>query len=50
MDETWVSLCHKPRKVYAPKRARNILGSVSNTRETLTFEACVNVMGNEFPQ
>ena len=49
MDETWISLCHKPSKVYAQKGARNILGRVSNTRQTLTFVACVNAMGNEVP-
>ena len=49
MDETWVSLCHKPSKIYAQKGARNILGRVSNTRKTLTFLACGNAIGNEAP-
>ena len=49
MDETLVSPCHKPSKVYAQKGARNIPGRVSNTRETLTFVVCVNAAGNEVP-
>ena len=47
MDETSVFLCLKPTKVYAQKGARNVPGRVSNCRETLTFVACVNTVGNE---
>lgn len=49
MDETSVSLCHRPTKVYAQKGARNIPGRVSNSRETLTVVACINAIGNEIP-
>ncbi|MEW8487807.1 MAG: hypothetical protein AB2705_21725 [Candidatus Thiodiazotropha sp.] len=49
MDETSVSFCHKPTKLYAQKGARNIPNRVPNSRETLTFVASVNAVGNDIP-
>lgn len=49
MDETSVSLCHRPTKVYAQKGMKNIPGRVANSRESVTFVACVNALGNEVP-
>ena len=49
MDESSLSLTHKPTKVYAEKSARNIPGRVGNNRETVTITACVNAAGNDIP-
>ena len=48
-DETSISLCHKPTKIYAQKGMKNIPGRVANSREIVTFVACVNALGNEIP-
>ena len=36
MDESSLSLTHKPTKVYAEKSARNIPGRVGNNRKSIT--------------
>ena len=49
MDESLLSLTHKPTKVYVEESVRNIPGRVGNNRESITMNACVNAAGNDIP-
>lgn len=49
MDETNVSLTHKPTKVLAEAGQRNVPGRVGNCRDGITALACVNAAGRDIP-
>ncbi|XP_021363005.1 uncharacterized protein LOC110456536, partial [Mizuhopecten yessoensis] len=49
MDETGVSLSHKPSKVLAKKGAKAIHGKASTSRELVTVIACSNADGGYIP-
>ena len=49
MDETSVSLTHKPTRVFASKGTRNVPGRVGNSRESITVTACINAAGGDVP-
>lgn len=49
MDETSVSLTHKPTKVLAAKGTRNVPGRVGNCRESITMLACISAAGTDVP-
>lgn len=49
MDETGVTLSHKPNKVIAKKGAKTIHGKTSTSRELVTVIACGNAAGFYLP-
>ena len=49
IDETNVSLTHKPCKVLADVGQRNVPGRVGNSRDGVTVLACVNAAGRDIP-
>ena len=49
IDETNVSLTHKPSKVLAEIGQRNVPGRVGNCRDGVTVLACINAAGNDIP-
>ena len=48
MDETGVSMSHKPGKVVAQKGTKTVQGK-AGSRETITVIACVNAEGSTTP-
>ncbi|XP_069128675.1 uncharacterized protein [Argopecten irradians] len=49
IDETNVSLTHKPCRVLAETGQRNVPGRVGNSRDGVTVLACVNAAGKDIP-
>lgn len=49
IDETNVSLTHKPAKVLAETGQRNVPGRVGNCRDGVTVLACINAAGGDVP-
>ena len=49
MDETGMTLAHKPSKVLAKKGAKSIHGKTSTSREMITVIACGNAAGEYLP-
>ena len=49
MDETGMTLAHKPSKVLAKKGAKAIHGKTSTSRELITVIACENAAGDYLP-
>lgn len=49
IDETNVSLTHKPSKVLAQIGQRNVPGQVGNCRDGVTVLACINAAGDDIP-
>ena len=49
IDETHLSLTHKPTTVLAEKGKKNVPGRVGNSREGDTVLACVNASGQNIP-
>ncbi|XP_033725586.1 uncharacterized protein LOC117315461 [Pecten maximus] len=49
IDETNVSLTHKPSKVLAELGQRNVPGRVGNCRDGVTVLACINAAGEDIP-
>ena len=49
IDETNVSLTHKPSKVLAECGQRNVPGRVGNCRDGVTVLACINAAGSDVP-
>jgi hypothetical protein len=49
IDETNVSLTHRPSKVLAETGQRNVPERVGNCRDGVTVLACVNAAGNDIP-
>lgn len=48
MDETGISMSHKPGKVVAQKGVKTVQGK-AGSRETITVIACVNPEGSSTP-